>query len=485
MSLLKAEALQSGYGKKNVIHDISVELLEGQIQGILGPNGCGKSTMIKALCRGIPYQGAVSICGRDIKKMTEKELAKLCTYVPQRSGLAIDISVLEVVLMGFYPHLGLLERPNKSMRKKACEILAQVGLEDAIYSNYMELSEGQKHMCILARSLVSDAKLLIMDEPDASLDFGVRNHVMQMILTQVKENNSGVLLSLHDTDLALMYCDKIYLMKDGRIIHSIKPQQDNISEMEEKLRELYGSIRLLDYGNIDKKIDENLNEKFDKNGIEKQERKLVMVQAKNVQKKFGCVIMASGLGKRFGADKLSAELFGKPMIQYVVEATEGLFAYRVVVTRNEKVKSWCENRGILVKFHSFPGRNDTVRLGLEEIEMQSQGEAIGCVFCPADMPFINPASIRSMLSKANDITNDIIRLSYQGKVGSPVLFGKYYFDDLKRLPEGKGGSEIIRGNQDKVIEVEVRSECELWDVDTQEDFEKVKSKMLELNPGIR
>lgn len=259
MSLLKVDGLSAGYGKKNIINDIFIELSKGQMVGILGPNGCGKSTLLKALCKDIPYEGNVNICQQDVRNMSEKELAGLCSYVPQKSGLAIDISALDVVLMGFYPQLNLLERPSTAMKKIASELLAQVGIE--IHANYMELSEGQKRMCILARSLANDAKLLLMDEPDASLDFGVRHQVMQIIMERVRENNTGVLLTLHDTNLALEYCEQIYLMKEGNIVNLIIPKEDSISDMEDKLQELYGPVRLLEYVN------------------EKNTRQLVMVRA--------------------------------------------------------------------------------------------------------------------------------------------------------------------------------------------------------------
>lgn len=199
----------------------------------------------------------------------------------------------------------------------------------------------------------------------------------------------------------------------------------------------------------------------------------------NVEAKFGCVIMASGLGKRFGGDKLMTELVGKPMIQYIIEATKDLFAYRVVVTRNEKVKKWCEERKIPVVFHSMPDRNDTIRLGLENLEAACEENLNGCVFCPSDMPFVNKESLRGLLFEAGDRTDKIVRMSYRGQAGAPVLFGSDYFERLKKLPKGKGGSEIIKENKDKVSFVEVNSEIELWDVDTKEDFERVKNKMYE------
>lgn len=271
MSLLRVENLTAGYGKNRIIDNISLEVSEGEIVGLLGPNGCGKSTLIKALCKGNSSEGNVTVCERDLKDFSEKELAKICSYVPQSSGLAIDISALEVVLMGFYPYLGLLERPDIKMKEKAGEMLQLVGLEKEVQTNYMELSEGQKRMCILARSLVADAKMLLLDEPDASLDFAIRNRLLTIIEKQVKEKETGVLLSLHDTNLALSCCDKIYLMKDGRLIHIVHPKEDSISEMEEKLQQIYGNVKLLEY--------KKEQEAFANSSKEDKTRNLVMVQA--------------------------------------------------------------------------------------------------------------------------------------------------------------------------------------------------------------
>lgn len=195
---------------------------------------------------------------------------------------------------------------------------------------------------------------------------------------------------------------------------------------------------------------------------------------------YGCVIMASGLGKRFGGDKLMTELMEKPMIQYIIDATEELFDCRVVVTRNKRVEEWCEKRKITVVYHELPDRNDTVRLGIEKLEAIMKNELSGCIFCPADMPFVTRNSLRKIMNLAMDNQEGIVRMSYEGQVGSPVLFGKKYIDSLKNLPKGKGGSEIIKENKDKLYFVEAKDEYELWDMDTQEDFELVKNKMQEI-----
>lgn len=197
-----------------------------------------------------------------------------------------------------------------------------------------------------------------------------------------------------------------------------------------------------------------------------------------VQNEVGCVIMASGLGKRFGGDKVMAELSGKPMLQYILDATEGVFARRVVVTRNECVKNWCEDRKIPTVFHDMPGRNDTIRLGLNALEAACVKELKGCVFCPADMPFVASTSLMKMLHLAAGKTDALVRMAYGEEVGSPVLFGKDYFACLKKLPQGKGGSEIIRANKDKLLFVEAECEQELWDVDTKEALKKAQEKLL-------
>lgn len=214
----------------------------------------------------------------------------------------------------------------------------------------------------------------------------------------------------------------------------------------------------------------------------------------NQSPQVGCVIMASGMGKRFGGDKLMATLLGKPMIQYIVEATEGLFTCRVVVTRNEAVRAWCDERKIPVVYHEMPGRNDTVRLGIDALmEVSGKQTAIiaaetqdgsnmqlaGCVFCPADMPFVSRDSLDKMLAMASRNGAGIYRMAYQGTCGSPVLFTKEYFTALKELPEGKGGSEIIKANKEKVHLVEAKEACELWDMDTKEDYARIEEKMRE------
>lgn len=176
---------------------------------------------------------------------------------------------------------------------------------------------------------------------------------------------------------------------------------------------------------------------------------------------YGCVIMASGLGKRFGSNKLMADFGGKPLICRILDATEDLFAKRVVVTRHQDVASLCKERGIEVILHEFPHRSDTVRIGLEAI-----GDVSGCMFCPADQPLIRKETIAALLLSAVNNSENIWRTQFEKVPGSPVIFPKWAFAELLDLPEGKGGGWVVKKHIQRVSLMNVADSLELLDVDT-------------------
>lgn len=184
----------------------------------------------------------------------------------------------------------------------------------------------------------------------------------------------------------------------------------------------------------------------------------------------GCVIMASGLGKRFGGNKLLEDLGGKPLVQWILDTTSNLFEERIVVTRSEEVKQLCERYPVKVILHSEPGRNDTVRLGLEQMAEQVSA----CFFIPADQPFISKNSFLNLLNAVKAQPEFIWRSAYQTRVGAPVCFPKRTFPELLTLPEGKGGSVVVKKYADAVRCVQVSEEAELEDIDTIEDLQKAK-----------
>ena len=185
--------------------------------------------------------------------------------------------------------------------------------------------------------------------------------------------------------------------------------------------------------------------------------------------KIGCVIMASGLGKRFGGNKLMADFMGRPMICRALDATEGLFSRRVVVTRHESVAALCRERSVDVILHDLPNRNDTVRLGLEAL-----GDVDACMFLPGDQPLLRRETVAMLLEHRKAAPEQIIRPIFEDSEGSPVLFPAWTFPELRNLPEGRGGGAVIQNHPDALCRVSVSDPFELADADTPEMLETLR-----------
>ena len=244
MSFFAANEISAGYGKETVIAHISFQLESGVLMGVIGANGSGKTTLLKALCGILPHEGSCTLEQSVLEKQSPRQIAKLISYIPQRSGISIDISALDVVLMGFNPQLGLLEHPTKQMKTAAIQALAQVGLGGKEDINYLHLSEGQKQLCILARTLVSGSKLLLLDEPESALDFRFRYQMLSLLRKWVASGERSAIVTLHDPGLALNFCDKLLLLGDAGVLGILEPERDSLDKMEQMLSMVYGNISL-------------------------------------------------------------------------------------------------------------------------------------------------------------------------------------------------------------------------------------------------
>lgn len=206
----------------------------------------------------------------------------------------------------------------------------------------------------------------------------------------------------------------------------------------------------------------------------------------------GCVIMASGLSRRFGANKLLADFCGQPMLcrTFAATAAPGISA-RIVVTRSEEVQALCRAQGVPVLLHSLPGRNDTVRLGLSAL-LEQLPELSGCMFLPGDQPLLRRETVEAMTALfcreqpspaewQKETEREIFRLGHRFKndpdslVGSPVLFERGYFSELCALPEGKGGNVLLKKYPEHVHTVYIADRNELADADTPEALAKLEA----------
>lgn len=194
--------------------------------------------------------------------------------------------------------------------------------------------------------------------------------------------------------------------------------------------------------------------------------------ARESQMNHGCIIMASGLGTRFGGNKLMTELGGVPLIQHVLRATDDLFARRVVVTRHSDVAYLCDDLGIEVILHSEPRRNDTVRLGMEKMTGYDT-----VTFVQGDQPLVSANSLTALLRGAEGHPTCIWRASFRGTPGAPVLFPAWTFNELRSLPPGKGGGVVAKAHKERVRTIEVSSKWELFDVDAPDDLQTLQAHL--------
>ena len=206
----------------------------------------------------------------------------------------------------------------------------------------------------------------------------------------------------------------------------------------------------------------------------------------------GCVIMASGLSRRFGANKLLANFCGQPMLcrAFAATTTPGISA-RIVVTRSEEVQVLCRAQGVPVLLHSLPGRNDTVRLGLSAL-LEQLPELSGCMFLPGDQPLLRRETVEAMTALfcreqpspaewQKETEREIFRLGFRVRndpsplTGSPVLFEKGLFQELLTLPQGMGGSVLLRKYPAHVHTVYIADRNELADADTPEALAQLEA----------
>ena len=231
MNLLTVTNLSAGYAGKQVIKDISFFVAPKTIVGILGANGCGKTTLIKAIANLLPHTGSCQLDDTYLENASPRQLALLCGYIPQKSGISIDLTLLDVVLMGFNPKLSLLQSPTEQMKKEAFDALCSVGLGSRKDDNFQQLSEGQKQLCLLARTFVLKRRLLLLDEPTSQLDPIAAGEFFNTLKRINSELGTTVIITEHRLENLFPMVDRVVFMRSGSIVSNCSP-----ADAAEKLR---------------------------------------------------------------------------------------------------------------------------------------------------------------------------------------------------------------------------------------------------------
>lgn len=211
---LKVEDLFFQYEEGMELKNISMNVKNGKFIGVIGPNGSGKSTLLKNIYRVLkPQKGVVLLNDKNIHEMSYKVSAQKMAVVEQYQNEVFDFTVEEIVKMGRTPYKKIFEADNKIDEEHVEKALKYVGLESYREKNYSELSGGEKQRVILARALCQNTQFLILDEPTNHLDI----YYQLQIFNLVKKLGVTVLSVIHDLNMACLYCDEVYILKDGKI----------------------------------------------------------------------------------------------------------------------------------------------------------------------------------------------------------------------------------------------------------------------------
>jgi iron complex transport system ATP-binding protein len=221
--LLQADSVTFGYerraGAPNVLEDVSLDVPAGRIVALLGPNGSGKTTLLRVLAGLLsPASGRVRLAGRDVGSFSRRELARRVAIVPQETHATFDVTALDLVLMGRYPHLGTFELEGARDLAIARAALAATDTAALERRRLSTLSGGEKQRVVIASALAQSADLLLLDEPTASLDLGYQFEIATLVRRLNRDRGTTIVVSTHDLNLAAAVADTAVLLRRGRVL---------------------------------------------------------------------------------------------------------------------------------------------------------------------------------------------------------------------------------------------------------------------------
>lgn len=225
-------------GSSHRLHEVSLSVQQGEIACLLGPNGAGKTTLLRCLLGLLrPESGSARIAGHELSALNTRRRARLVAYVPQTTASVFPFTTLDMAVMGRTPYLRTTGTPSKRDREHAFGVLVDLGLDHLADQSFASLSGGERGLALVARALVQEAEVLILDEPTAALDLGNSVRVLNVV-KELADSGRTVLMTTHQPDHALHNAHRAVLMADGRIMADGDPRTELTGEL---LTEVYGT----------------------------------------------------------------------------------------------------------------------------------------------------------------------------------------------------------------------------------------------------
>lgn len=257
--MLTVDTLKFSYTNKPVLENISLSLTRGELCGLFGPNGCGKTTLFKCCLKFLTgYTGTIAINHMDIKTIKTREMAKLVAYVPQDHKPPFPYLVKEMVLMGRTPHLNRLSVPKARDMEKAEKALSTLGIAHLRDQPYDLLSGGQRQMVLIARAIAQETRLIFLDEPTSALDFKNQLEIWKALRT-IADQGITILACSHDPNHVAWFCDTTVVLNDTEVAATGSPATVLCQEMMDTIYQ--GSCQVRDLEDIKMILPKNLTHK--------------------------------------------------------------------------------------------------------------------------------------------------------------------------------------------------------------------------------
>ena len=254
---LRIEDLGFSYDKKPVLQGVNLDIVKGEIIGILGPNGCGKTTLLKNLNKNLsPHTGCVLLEDLDISDLTKKEVARKMAAIPQSNEIKFSFTVREIVSMGRMPFMGAFSGESRADMEIIDNAMERTGISEFGDRFINTMSGGERQRVIIARALAQTPSILLMDEPTLHLDISTQFDVLDLVRKLSKEDGLTVIIVSHDLPMVARYCDRVMMLKDHTIF-AIGTPEDVLTP--DNMREIFDVDAILEF---DEKTGQNVVKLF-------------------------------------------------------------------------------------------------------------------------------------------------------------------------------------------------------------------------------